>query len=254
MIKLYGKPIIIIILILSLCISFLSCRKAHNNGFELNNIDDSNDNNTRISNDVASDELPNNVVIEYADILKIPVSYGASASLFDKNNLSAIIGYVDYVFIGRVESFIGTNYAYSKNKEGEIIYSDNPMPHSIFNIEILKEIKNDLNDTVEVVRIGGLSKDGKSVFMVGETTLPDIGGIYVFYAIAQNDGSLVLAGEDRHAAIFLDTNSKDIDTLMSYIENSEEYSNLVSAYKNEIVYERIRYIANDDAANTDPAN
>jgi len=199
-----------------------------------------------ISNVIASEKVLDNVDIEYADILNLPVSYGTSAWLFDANNLSSIIGYVDYVFVGRVKDFIGTNYEYSYDKEGNIIDSINPMPYSVFNIEIIKNVKNNLNNTVEVIKTGGLRKDGKSVVMVGDNTLPDIGGIYVFYAIAQKDGTLVLTGENRHATIFIDTDSNDIMILRSSVEGSKEYSNLVDAFNSEIVYKRDRYIANDD--------
>jgi len=202
--------------------------------------------NQYISNVAMSEKAFDNNDIAYTDILKLPVLYNAPAWLFDANNLSSIIGYVDYVFVGRVESFVKTNYEYAYDKEGKIIDSNNPMPYSVFNIAIIKNVKNSLKDTVKVIKPGGLCKDGKSVVMVGDNKLPDIGGIYIFYAIAQKDGTLILTGENRHAKIFLDTNSNDIIVIRSYVENSVEYSNLLDAYNDEIIYIRNRYIANDE--------
>jgi len=202
-------------------------------------------------NFVSNNKQDNNILIEYEISLTLPVDHAILVKLYDSNNLSTLVGYVDYVFLGRIESFERTNYDYSIDKDGNIIDSINPMPSSVFRVKVIENLKNMLNDNVEVIRVGGLRKDGKSVVMIGETTLPEIGGIYFFYAIAQRDGTLVLTGEDIHADfdIEIDKSESNVSFIKSIAQNTEKYNKVINAIKSEIIYDRPRYLANDDLFN-----
>jgi len=106
---------------------------------------------------------------------------------------------------------------------------------------------------VEAIRVGGMNKDGKTVTMFEGTSLPNIGGLYVFYCNAQPDGRIVLMGEDVHAEIDvkIDKGADDIEEIKSRIKSSKKYHAVLEALENEIVYNRPRDVAKDDISSVE---
>lgn len=100
------------------------------------------------------------------------------ADFSDKRNL---VGTADLVFLGKVNAFVGQ--------------SNGSKPISTFYVEVVSSIKGTLADKiVQVQQYGGYTNEsGKKVFHIYEDDpLLQIQQMYVFSAIQQKDGSLLL--------------------------------------------------------------
>lgn len=100
-----------------------------------------------------------------------------------------IMGYADYVFVGKV---IGDPISIQKNMLSSKDTVLN-IPHTIYSVEVLNNIKGDLTQTVEIQRLGGLDESGKYYRVAGDI-LPVEGETYIFIAKAQEDGTLIDGG------------------------------------------------------------
>ncbi len=148
--------------------------------------------------------------------------------IVDSSNLEKFSGLVDYVFIGKVTNTIGT---YFDEELPEI-------PYTKYEIEVIENLKGNLIDKIEVSKNGGYNKDG-NLIKFDEHGLPENNQIYIFYAFAQEDGSILLSSVDGNMKIDFDNSkaksNKDKSLLkyMTAIENAEEYKRerFVSKYE-----------------------
>ena len=213
-------------------ISFISCNRITNYKME--------------SNDKTSNT--NEGIVNYNDILNLPVEYMSAAYVFDMNDLSELIGYVDYVFIGKVVDYIRTDYEYPVDKNGNHYQIDNPLPSTVYNIKVINNIKNELCQDIELYKGGGLKKDLKSVVLYDETSLFEINDINIFYGIVQPDGRIFTIGKDKYVNLDM-TESYDEDQITEInkkITHNEKYQAVLKALANEKVYDRKRSITDYD--------
>ena len=126
---------------------------------------------------------------------------------------------------------------------------DNPFPVTIYKIEVIKNIKNQLSKNIELYKEGGLRKDAKAIITNEDSTLFNINDINLFYGIAQEDGVLFAIGKDKYVQLDLHYNENDKSKLCEELENNEKYLNAIEAFSNEKVFIRKRNIANDDITN-----
>jgi hypothetical protein len=234
---LIGKTLIITISIISICFSLISCDK-------ITYTQSSTSDNTSNSNEFA---------ISYTDIMKMPIE-NVTASItyvFDRNNLSALIGYVDYVFVGKVVEYIRTDYDFYVDAQGNYYQTDNSRPRTVYKVEVIRNIKNELKKNIELYRSGGLRKDQSAVIVYEDTSLLNINEINIFYGIAQSDGRLFVIGNDNEMKLDIDENY-DADgksMINDEIEINDKYIKVIEAFHNEIVYDRERTIAIEDINN-----
>lgn len=120
------------------------------------------------------------------------VSEMKSTYCLDVNDMSAVVGDVDYVFVGKVEKNIDTVYKYPVEVKGETVTT----PYTNYSVSVIKDIKGDLPEgkTIEIQKAGGISEDGKTYFVYENDVIVDEGGYYVMLAYAQPDGSLLMSG------------------------------------------------------------
>lgn len=166
----------------------------------------------------------------------IPTSYLRATYAIDYNNLEAVVGDADYVFVGTVsdqENTIFKNPVEIVDKEGK--FKEETSPYTNYTVDVVENIKGNLTmeETVPIQKTGGLSKD-KSEYIVYEgDELPVVGETYIFFAYAQPDGSLLLSGPVSN--IRLKENNADA------VDSTTEYKEVVEAYKNQIETGRQRY-------------
>ncbi len=167
---------------------------------------------------------------------EIPTSYLKATYAIDYNNMEAVVGDADYVFVGTVsgqENAVYKNPVEIVDKEGNI--KEETTPYTNYTVDIVENIKGNLTmeETVPIQKTGGLSKD-KSEYIVYEgDELPVVGETYIFFAYAQPDGSLLLSGPVSN--IRLKENNADV------VNSTIEYKEVVEAYKNQIETGRQRY-------------
>ena len=167
---------------------------------------------------------------------EITTSYLKATYAIDYNNMEAVVGDADYVFVGTVsgqENAVYKNPVEIVDKEGNI--KEETTPYTNYTVDIVENIKGNLTmeETVPIQKTGGLSKD-KSEYIVYEgDELPVVGETYIFFAYAQPDGSLLLSGPVSN--IRLKENNADV------VNSTIEYKEVVEAYKNQIETGRQRY-------------
>lgn len=98
------------------------------------------------------------------------VSYLRGCFVIDYNNLSAVVGDADYVFVGEVVSEDGTEY------------------------KDYVTVETETEEAFPIMKYGGVSEDGRACYLFEGDELPAVGGTYIFFAYAQEDGSLLING------------------------------------------------------------
>ena len=108
---------------------------------------------------------------------------------FDIFKLEKFIGFVDYVFVGRVDKLIGTSYR-------DVIYMDDgrisAIPYTNYMVTVVRNIKGELQTgkSIPLAKHGGVSYDNKSLVIGNGDSLPQEGGYYIFSGYADKNGEL----------------------------------------------------------------
>jgi len=154
---------------------------------------------------------------------------------------AAVVGDADYVFVGRVDKQVNTEYKHAVKIETENGTREVARPYTNYSITVLENIKGELEKGVPnpVQKSGGLNQDGKSITLYENDHLPQIDGIYIFIAYAQKDGSLLVSGPNSNIPVKLGGNVNG----KAGLSETKEYQNYVSAYKNEKSTSRPRFVS-----------
>lgn len=196
-----------------------------------------NNNNLFMNNSIKALKSNDNKMNEYDFICSLPTENIHASTVFDPNNLSSVIGFADYVFIGIIESYIETIYKSSVLVENKIIYQDSIAPRTIFKVNVIKNIKNNLSDNINIMFNGGVNKNNDCVFNIGDTTMPIIGNIYIFYGLQQADDEILLIGTDNNREIDINVDiDQNREVLSDLLNENSKYKDLLDAYKSELLY------------------
>lgn len=157
------------------------------------------------------------------------VNYIITESIIDVSNINEIIGYSDYVFTGKVTEHMG-NYQSDETK-------NEMFPYNKYKVEVLENYKGDLQDNIEIKKIGGYenTKKGEVLTLLDETLgdtkdfLPVVGETYLFTAVARKNASIVVSGPSGHMPI------KDTKNMYSI---QDDVKKLVMG---EVPFDRLRY-------------
>lgn len=138
----------------------------------------------------------------------------ASFSL-DINQPNVLVGDADFVFVGHVISYDGTN--------------NNPdfaLPYSKYSVKVVKNLKNNLplDDIVSIQKSGGLNDSGDKLIIYDQDFLPEQSKEYIFLAYVQENGSLLISGPNS-------TIKYNESTLTQYLE----------ATRNQVYSDRPRF-------------
>ncbi len=181
----------------------------------------------------------------------IPTSYLHGSFRIDVYDQSALVGDADYVFAGRVEEQTDTEYKFSvvgETSDGPVELSS---PYTNYSVTVLKNIKGELiqDSAIPVQKAGGLEKDKSTSFVYEDDVLPEAGEIYVFFAYAQPDGSLLVSGPNSNIPLEITTNKKININIDSALNKTEEYKDVLSALENQKTTDRQRFVSDYDASN-----
>lgn len=179
----------------------------------------------------------------------LPISEIMGSYTIDFNNINELVGDADYVFVGTVISEDSTVYKHpvmietEDNKEYELT-----SPYTNYTINVMKNIKGELiTDTeIPIQKAGGLAKDGSQYVIYEEDELPVTGGIYVFYAYAQPDGSLLVSGPKSNKKINVKPETFNSSDSANNIENISEVQKVIEALDDQIKTDRQRFVSNYD--------
>jgi hypothetical protein len=178
--------------------------------------------------------------------------------VIDVNDPREVAGFVDFVFVGRVEKQNETMYETVSIDETEEGSKTSGLPYIGYDITVLGNIKGNLrtDEVISFWKSGGIRKDGKRIFLQADDFLPEEGDVCMFFATAWEDGTLRLLGKGGNIKL---TASKLIDKLTQTMTDTQlqqavqaelkaiaalpVYQEMVKACKNEIPYERERFTA-----------
>jgi hypothetical protein len=178
--------------------------------------------------------------------------------LMDIDNPSVVSGFVDFVFVGKVEQQTGVTYDAVSTRETEDGSISTGLPFTGYDISILENVKGNLklNQTIAFWKFGGLSMDGQYVSVMEDDFLPEVGDVCVFYANAWDDGTLRIIGKEGNVKLLdskltakstLRKSSAQINQIaqseLQEVKDSSAYQEIVEACENEIPYERVRFTA-----------
>ncbi len=151
------------------------------------------------------------------EMRKLPM-YGVSASfVYNIHDPREAVGICDYVFVGKVISYDGVRYRHPTTESAGFPYTD-------YSVQVEDNIKGKLitNEPIHIVKEGGVTQDGKRIYIYENDEMPETGKKYVFLCYAQSDGSLLVSGPESNVPV-----SDDSAVVTRYED----------AYKNEIIPE-----------------
>lgn len=153
------------------------------------------------------------------DFKKLPVNYTAATYAYDTSSPEKATGVADYVFIGKINKILRTEYRHPTQvvKEGqEVTVYD---PYTIYSVDVIKNIKGNLTkkSSIELIQHGGLMSDKQSYsFMEGMDYLYE-NNYYIFLTYTASDGRMGISC--RTSAVLLGELSKEDLTILENPEN-----------------------------------
>lgn len=152
---------------------------------------------------------------------------------------SEVIGYADYMFVGKVTRILGTEYLFPAEKAGHL-----GTPATNYEIEVLRNIKGALKPgAVYARKMGGISTGEKTIVLFNDGDFfPLPGGIYIFIANAPDGTPISLNGPHNHIPVFTPEEAERQEQTLSMLGILETQAELLKVIENEAVYkEYIEY-------------
>lgn len=167
-------------------------------------------------------------------VKELPVTEMQLSYDFDVFDTKKLVGFVDYMFIAKVEEITGTIYESVVYNPDTKVYSG--LPYTCCKITVVENVKGNLklNETIPMRSLGGVSVDGKSYYKYGQGDELEIGRYYLFLGYADQNGELYVC--DTNATIALEF-SQSIKSGTIQTQNSapdallEKNSDLINKYK-----------------------
>ncbi|WNY27647.1 hypothetical protein [Methanolapillus ohkumae] len=184
------------------------------------------------------------------DDTEIPLYYSRGSYVFDVYNSEERAGHADYIFIGKIDKVIETEYKYpimiETEERGKIVGKEVKEPFTNYSITVLENMKGNLiqYQSIPILKEGGISQNKRYYSVLEDDFLPEVGKVYIFYAYAQPDGSLLVTGPGSNIEI-KSTMNTDLDS----IQNTTEYQDTLNAYKNQKISTRERFVSDYDSNN-----
>ncbi|WP_338098682.1 hypothetical protein [Methanolapillus africanus] len=177
---------------------------------------------------------------------EIPTYYTNATYVINVSDPKELAGSADYVFVGKVDKIAGTEYKFpvmiEVEENGKIKEVEVGDPYTNYYITVVENIKGELvqNQSIPVLKEGGITKDRKYYILPEDDFLPEEGKIYIFYAYAQPDGSLLITGPNSNVEIKTDSVKSE------NIEKTSEYQETLKAFENQKIQERERFVSTYD--------
>lgn len=165
-------------------------------------------------------------MIELLGTDKIPTKEMHVFYTFDMTILANVVGDVDYVFVALVKDYIKTEYI------------GDDYPRTYYLIDVIENIKGELikDNSIELIKSGGIDKKGKTFYVYEDDYLPKINEYYIFSVYAQPNGDILSSG--INTGIFIEKREN--------YKNDAEYSKIITAYENQNITNRQRFISKYD--------
>ena len=125
---------------------------------------------------------------------------------YDVNNIVEVVKNVDCIFVGTVISIDGYNYENPVEMELEdgTIYVQYDT-YTKYTIDVKDVIQGELTEGIngDIIKFGGVEYGGESIAILANDILPDIGDEYIFMGYMQDDGTILISGENSNISVRL---------------------------------------------------
>ena len=176
--------------------------------------------------------------------------------VIDIKNKSELSGFVDYIFIGEIEEKTGSIAESEFRIETITGYEHIEIPATKYSVSVLENIKGELrtDGAIEIFKSGGLTDDGKYLFLEDGDFILKTGDICIFFATVREDGTLYIQGKEFNLKLdevaynqtYTKNNISKMEDLLEEIKKSEIYQEIRKSYENEIVFERERFTISEE--------
>lgn len=150
--------------------------------------------------------------------------------LYNTSDPEITVNISDYVFIGKVNKILRTEYRNPVKVELDFYKTiTQKTPYTIYEINVIENIKGNLimDNPIEVVQYGGINESGKSYTVAKDAPLLNEDEYYLFMISVSSDTN-ELESSDKNRTISLGKNFEEID------------NDLVDSYKKLIVSDENR--------------
>lgn len=151
----------------------------------------------------------------------LPIEKIQGSMVYDMSTQEKAIGAADNVFVGKINKIIKTTY------------DDNDIPSTIYEVEVLENIKGELpiDKSINLTQLGGLNKNQKSYTFYENAYFLDLESVYLILAFVPfQNGDLVIHNE--YTYIKLENEPALLSTSSNNIINQYK-----EAYQNQIIPE-----------------
>ena len=180
-----------------------------------------------------------------ADFDSVQRNSRIGALAYDYTDKAKHVGFMDYVFVGRVEKLVGTSYTDVSITDRKV----SATPWTNYEITVLGNIKGELktNITIPVKKLAGMDINYDYLTINEGDTMPKEGACYIFCTFVDEAGELYIScndaniylGNDCEDEIFKalscdkrpETDSFVIDLIWDYIEADAKKDNSVKPDK-----------------------
>ena len=166
------------------------------------------------------------------------ISYIEGSYSINVDDFRALAGDSDYIFsaeITGIEGYVYKNPVMIETVNGAKRIST---PYTDYSVRVIENIKGKLQTEDEIIiqKAGGVSENGRITVIFERDVLPEVGKTYIFYAYAQDDGSLLSAGPN--SCLELTPEVKDGKRKTKAINST--YNKVVDGYNHQIETDRPR--------------
>lgn len=158
----------------------------------------------------------------------IPVIEAHTEYAINVDKPAVIVQSADMTFVGTLKTQDATTYADKvpmENTDGSTEMVGTAYTH--YTVDVKKVLKGDIKlGTNKIVKTGGIREDKSAIDVLEGDFMPKVGSTYVFNAYVQDDGTILLSGQNSNMAV--DGNSS---TDIEHDDNVAVYQQAADAVK-----------------------
>ena len=165
------------------------------------------------------------------DFDSVQKNYRQGVLAYNYKDKAKHVGFMDNVFVGKVESLVGTSYTDVSIKD-DMVYGTS---WTNYKVTVLKNIKGNLkeNATIPIRKWAGLNFDNTLLTIDEYDIMPKEGYIYIFCAFVDEDGELYISCNESNILLGKDCENEILEAFSDSktIDNNSYIYQILNEYK-----------------------
>ncbi|WP_127849119.1 hypothetical protein [Lacticaseibacillus hulanensis] len=133
----------------------------------------------------------------------VPVIEAHTEYAINVDNPDVIVSHADLTFVATVIAQDKTTYSDKvplENADGSTTMVGSAYTH--YTVDVLKVLKGKIScGSIKIVKTGGIREDKSAINVLEGDFMPKVGRTYVFNAYVQDDGTILLSGQNSNVAV-----------------------------------------------------